>query len=143
MKLINLITKIMDEKRISQKELCNSIGISTSTFSNWKIRQTDPPVKYIVPICNCLGVSHTDLISESQNEDENSNIATTFNNNTFGNNNVIASSNSNANVNSGFETEFYTSFNNLSFADKAKVIALVAELSEGEKNEKQQQQTEQ
>lgn len=67
MNYIEKIIKIMDKKRISQKEICTALDISTSTFSNWKNRNTDPPAKYLKPICNYIGISYSDLIEgESQ-----------------------------------------------------------------------------
>lgn len=37
-------------------DLCRYLGINTSTMTNWKQRGTDPPAKYIAPICEFLGV---------------------------------------------------------------------------------------
>lgn len=139
MKLINLILKIMDEKRVSQKELCDAIGISTSTFSNWKTRQTDPPIKYVMPICNFLEISHSDLISQASMDEYNPDPSEQFtvSNTSIGNNNVIGSANTVQSKSSqnGIESEFFDVFNGLSLSSKAKVIALATELSEGENNE--------
>lgn len=68
MNYIEKIIKIMDKKRISQKEICTALDISTSTFSNWKNRNTDPPAKYLKPICNYIGISYSSLIEESSDE---------------------------------------------------------------------------
>lgn len=37
-------------------DLCRYLGINTSTMTNWKNRGTDPPAKYITPICEFLDV---------------------------------------------------------------------------------------
>lgn len=37
--------------------MSKSIGVSTATISNWKQRNTDPPSKCIIPICEFLGCS--------------------------------------------------------------------------------------
>lgn len=47
----------MEQKSITSYALCQKIGIGTSTVNNWKTRNTDPPSKLIVPICECLGCS--------------------------------------------------------------------------------------
>lgn len=57
MSLIHSILNILNDKRIKQSELCAYLGINTSTMTNWKNRDTDPPSKYIIPICEFLGVS--------------------------------------------------------------------------------------
>lgn len=54
--------------------LCKELGLNTSVTTNWKNRGTDPPAKYIVPICEYLGVSVTFLLtgeeaSDSSNSD--------------------------------------------------------------------------
>ncbi len=128
----------MEEKRISQKELCDALNIKTSTFSNWKVRQTDPPVKYIMPICNYLNVSYTDLIAQIEVEEfyPDSSEPFTLAHNNIGDNNIIGTSNSvNKNPQNGIESEFFDLFNGLSLSAKAKVISLATELSEGENAE--------
>lgn len=139
---IELINNELNRRGISQREFCNSIQIYPSTFSTWKTRNTRIPSKYINPICNFFEwPAHLLLNCESENDAPEIVINEGINNNL--NNSNITKSNVNINAKNGIESEFLNSFNKLSFADKAKVIALVAELSEGEKNEKQQQQTEQ
>lgn len=55
--LINDIILILERKKKKQSELCAYLGINTSTMTNWKNRNTDPPAKYIIPICEFLEVS--------------------------------------------------------------------------------------
>jgi len=55
--IIERIVNILDEKSIKAAELCKYIGINTSTMTNWKNRNTDPPARYIIPICDFLKVS--------------------------------------------------------------------------------------
>ena len=57
MSLINDIILILERKKKKQSELCAYLGINTSTMTNWKNRNTDPPAKYIIPICEFLEVS--------------------------------------------------------------------------------------
>lgn len=56
MSIINNILSILEQKKISQSTLCSYLNIGTSTMANWKTRNTDPPAKYIIPICEFLNV---------------------------------------------------------------------------------------
>lgn len=55
--IIMNILRILEKKGLTQTELCSAININTSTMTNWKNRNTDPPAKYIIPICEFLQVS--------------------------------------------------------------------------------------
>lgn len=57
MSIIERIVQIMDLKHLNQTELCRILQITNSTFSTWKTRGTDPPAKYLILICDFLGVS--------------------------------------------------------------------------------------
>ena len=48
---------LLDEKRLSASGLCKVLGIGTNQTTNWKSRNTDPPAKYIIPICEYIGCS--------------------------------------------------------------------------------------
>lgn len=48
---------LLDSKSLKMVDLCRYLNINTSTMTNWKNRGTDPPAKYIIPICEFLGVS--------------------------------------------------------------------------------------
>lgn len=47
----------LGNRNLTAYGLCQTLGINTTTTSNWKQRGTDPPAKYIVPICEYLGCS--------------------------------------------------------------------------------------
>lgn len=49
--------ELLDKKGTSAYALCQHLGIGTSTVNNWKLRNTDPPTKYLVPICEFLDCS--------------------------------------------------------------------------------------
>ena len=57
MKIIERISYLLKDKGLSDAELCRVLKIGTSTMANWKTRGTDPPAKYIIPICEFLDVS--------------------------------------------------------------------------------------
>jgi len=129
---IEKITNELRERRISQKDFCESLDIKSNTFSTWKARGTSIPSKYVVRICNYFEWSTEEFLEcESENQSCEQQVDSSINISNSGvNNQVHATINTN-----GIEKEFYSSFNNLSLSAKAKVIALVAELSEGENNE--------
>ncbi len=55
--MIQRILALLDQKSLKAVDLCRHIGINTSTMTNWKNRGTDPPAKFVIPICEFLGVS--------------------------------------------------------------------------------------
>lgn len=58
----------LDEKGLSASGLCKVLGIGTNQTTNWKQRNTDPPAKYIVPICEYLGCSMEYLLTGQETE---------------------------------------------------------------------------
>ena len=48
---------LLDENGLSANGLCKELGVGTGQTTNWKQRNTDPPAKYIAPICKYLGCS--------------------------------------------------------------------------------------
>ena len=45
----------LDSRNLTAYALSKFIGVNTTTTTNWKQRGTDPPAKYIVPICEFIG----------------------------------------------------------------------------------------
>ena len=45
----------LDKRGLTAYAMSKSIGVNTTTTTNWKQRGTDPPSKYIDPICKFLG----------------------------------------------------------------------------------------
>lgn len=67
MTIIERILNLLDEKGLKMSELCQYIGVGTSTMANWKTRNTDPPAKYIAPICEFLNVSFDYILTGKKN----------------------------------------------------------------------------
>lgn len=57
MEIIDRIYQTLNEKDKRAYELCEKLGIRTSTMSTWKTRSSDPPAKYLKTIADFLGVS--------------------------------------------------------------------------------------
>ena len=68
------IINVMKEKKISQKELCNSIGVSKQTFTNWKNGWHSSYKKYLPQIAEVLGVSVDTLLGREQNNNTSDNF---------------------------------------------------------------------
>lgn len=67
MKIIEIIFEKMNEKGIKQQELADKLGIRKSVVSSWKTRNTNPPLEYIVQICELLEISPNELLGYSNN----------------------------------------------------------------------------
>lgn len=57
MSIINRIVDLLKKNGASQADICNYIGIKYNVFTTWKTRETDPPAKYLVQICEFLNIS--------------------------------------------------------------------------------------
>ena len=66
--IIDNLLQLLDEKGLSQADLCKYLGINTSTMTNWKQRGTDPAAKYIIPICEFINVSPYKLLTGSEKQ---------------------------------------------------------------------------
>ena len=49
--------KLLDEKKVSQKDFCEATGIPKQTVSGWKNRKTDPPASLIPTIAAYFGIT--------------------------------------------------------------------------------------
>ncbi len=47
----------INRRNLTAYGLCKALGINPTTTTNWRQRNTDPPAKYILPICEFLGCS--------------------------------------------------------------------------------------
>ena len=64
------ILELLDRKDLTMADLCRFIGINTSTMANWKTRNTDPPAKLLIPICEFLDVTLEFLLTGENQEKE-------------------------------------------------------------------------
>ena len=51
------LNSILKKRKITQKELCQQIGITESKLSYWLTKGKSIPSEYIVPICKYLNIS--------------------------------------------------------------------------------------
>lgn len=66
--IIQRILALLEEKSLKMVDLCRFLEINTSTMTNWKNRGTDPPAKYIFPICEFLNISCEYLLTGKEKQ---------------------------------------------------------------------------
>ena len=125
--IINNLLTLLEERGIKSSELGAAIGVSDSTMSNWKKRETDPPAKYILPICEFLKISPYELLDVTRKIEPTENV-------TISNPTITHSRNfevngikheSSRNELSENETELLRVFNLLPTKEKIKLLNMV------------------
>ena len=91
MSIINNLLLILEKKKLTQTDLCNAIKVNSSTLTNWKTRNTDPPSKYIIPICEFLDVTPEYLLTGKERS----------NNTNISNSNIVDHSHGTITINNG------------------------------------------
>ena len=66
MKTIERILETAEQKNIKQAEIAKAIGKGTAQITNWKNRNSDPPVELLPPIAELLNVSLEWLITGTE-----------------------------------------------------------------------------
>ena len=56
------IFKIMEQKNIKNADLAKHLNVKNNVITNWHNRGTEPPIKYIIPICELLDVTIYELL---------------------------------------------------------------------------------
>lgn len=54
---------IIDQKKLKTIDLARKLEIKQSVISNWKKRNTNPPIEYALVICDFLRISIEELIT--------------------------------------------------------------------------------
>ena len=62
---------ILKERKITQKGLCQQIGITESKLSYWLTKGKSIPSEYIVPICKYLNISPIFLLTGQESDSKN------------------------------------------------------------------------
>jgi bacteriophage CI repressor helix-turn-helix domain len=71
MSVIDRIVELLQKKGVSQADICNYIGIKYNVFTTWKTRETDPPTKYLVQICEFLNITLEYLLTGEESKSSN------------------------------------------------------------------------
>ena len=63
MTIIERICDVIEQKNLKTADLAKKLGIRHSVITNWKKRNTNPPIEYILHICEFLDISVDELIT--------------------------------------------------------------------------------
>ena len=59
----------MEQKNIKNADLAKHLNVKNNVITNWHNRGTEPPIKYIIPICELLDVTIYELLGiENENK---------------------------------------------------------------------------
>lgn len=62
-KIGKFIAALRKEKKLTQKEVAERLGISEKTISKWECGNGLPEVVYMEPLCDILGITVNELLS--------------------------------------------------------------------------------
>lgn len=63
MKIGENILKLRKEKRLSQEELGEMVGVTRQTISNWELNETIPDTNQLIALSKALNISIDDLVN--------------------------------------------------------------------------------
>lgn len=63
------IAEMRKARQLTQHDLADIIGISDKTVSRWETGRGMPEVSLIIPLCNVLGITATELLSGNRPSD--------------------------------------------------------------------------
>ncbi len=66
MDTLSIISQLLDERKVSQQELCAFLGIGKQAFTNWKSGHTTSYKKYLPQIADFFNVSVDYLLGKQE-----------------------------------------------------------------------------
>ena len=81
MKISERLYNLRKDKKLSQEELANVLGVSRQSISKWETGESTPDFDKIIPLCNFYGITSDELLSgkkdivEAQKEEKKNNFA--------------------------------------------------------------------
>lgn len=63
------IFNLMERENIKNADLAKHLNVKNNVITNWKTRGTEPPIKYLVPICELLNVTIYELLDIKDKND--------------------------------------------------------------------------
>ena len=75
MVVLDIILALMKENGISQKELCEKIGVNKQAFTNWKNGTHSSYKKYLPQIADAIGVSVDYLLGKSDEKEKSPSVS--------------------------------------------------------------------
>ena len=70
-KIGKFIRKIRNERKMTQQELAEKIGITDRAISKWENGRGMPDIMFLIPLSNSLGITVLELLNGEKNVDEN------------------------------------------------------------------------
>ena len=62
-KIGEFIAKLRKEKKLTQQELANKLGVTDRAISKWENARGMPDFSLIKPLCDILGITYNEFIS--------------------------------------------------------------------------------
>ena len=66
-KIGNFIAECSQEKKMTQTELANKIGVTNKAISKWENDHCLPDISLFKPLCNALDISVNELLNGEKN----------------------------------------------------------------------------
>ena len=77
-KIGKFISKVRKEKKLTQKQLAERLGITDRAISKWENGKSMPDLSLLKPICNILDISINELLSGEYTENKEGNLEDNF-----------------------------------------------------------------
>lgn len=77
-KIGKFISKVRKEKKLTQKQLAEKLGITDRAISKWENGKSMPDLSLLKPICNILDISINELLSGEYTENKEGNLEDNF-----------------------------------------------------------------